>query len=181
MTYGKVLQVCPRRVPLRGRHRVFRNMPTKSTIFFRFWDTDVEMFRDVEVCPLSEYRNLPFKPLTLLGMYETKYKRIYLDDMRDVKTFFHEASHHIVTQHMPQLYKTHRGRAVEEVVADIAAAVATKRVPVPRGVGWQLIEMGLHLKPCRRLHYDEDGDPYLPNRCILVALKARPRLIHLFS
>jgi hypothetical protein len=49
---------------------------------------------------------------------------------------------------MPSLYKTARGRAVDETVADIAAAVATKMVSVSRGVGWLLIEMGLRLKPC---------------------------------
>ena len=166
-----------RRVPPRGRHRIFRNAPTKSAVFFRFWDADIEMFRDVEVCPLSEHRGLPFKPLTLLGIYEAKYKRIYLDDMRDVKTFFHEASHHVITLRMPSLYSTPRGRAVEETVADIAATVATKRVSVSRGAGWLLIEMGLRLKPCSKLRFDGDGDPHLSSRCVLTALKAKPKLI----
>jgi hypothetical protein len=83
---------------------------------------------------------------------------------------------------MPHLYKTARGRAVEEAVSDIAAAVATEKMSVPRGVGWQLVEMCLRLKPCSKLHFDEDGDPLLSNRCILVALKAKPKLIlDLFS
>jgi len=162
--------------PRRGRHRVFRTMPAKSRTFFKFWDADVDLFRDVEVCPLSNI-NLPFKPLTLLGIYDTTYRRIYLDDLRDIRTFFHEASHHVVTQRMPQLYSTHRGRAVEETVADIAAAVAVKKMPVPRGVGWLLIEMG-QLKSCRRLYFDKDGDPHLSSRCILNALKAKPGLIY---
>jgi hypothetical protein len=82
---------------------------------------------------------------------------------------------------MPSLYKTARGRAVEEAVADIAATVAVRRLKVPRGVGWLLIEMGLRLKQCRRLRFDEDGDPVLGHRCILAAVRARPMLItHLF-
>jgi hypothetical protein len=104
-------------------------------------------------------------------------RRVYLDDVRDAKTFFHEASHHVITLRMPSLYKTARGRAVEEAVADIAAAVAVRRLNVPRGVGWLLIEMGLRLKRCRRVHFDEDGDPNLSAQCLLLAVKARPRLI----
>jgi len=167
-----------RRDPHRGRHRVFEKMPRKSEVFFRFWDADITAFRDVLVCPLSMYRmcRAPLKPLTLLGIYVPRSKRIYLD-VRDVKTFLHEASHHIVTLRMPHLYKTSRGRAVEEAVADIAAAVAVRRLNVPRGVGWLLIEMGLRLKQCRRLRFDEDGDPNLSAQCLLLAVKARPRLI----
>ncbi len=97
--------------------------------------------------------------------------------MRDAKTFLHEASHHIVTLHMPHLYKTSRGRAVEEAVADIAAAVSVLRLEVPRGVGWRLITMGMSLKHCRRLRFDEDGDPILDQRCILTALRASPKLV----
>jgi len=152
-------------------------MPAKSRAFFRFWDAEVDSFVDVTVCPLSAYRNLPLKPLTLLGAYVPRSKRIYLDDMHDSKTFLHEASHHIVTLRMPRLYKTARGRAVEEAVADIAAAVSAMRLEVPRGVGWRLIEMGLALKHCRRLRFDEDGDPILERRCILTVLRAKPRLI----
>jgi hypothetical protein len=152
-------------------------MPAKSRAFFRFWDVEVDSFADVTVCPLSAYRGLPLKPLTLLGAYVPRSKRIYLDDIRDTKTFLHEASHHIVTLYMPHLYKTPRGRAVEEAVADIAAAVSAMRLEVPRGVGWRLIQMGLALKHCRRLRFDEDGDPILEQRCILTALRARPRLI----
>ncbi len=166
----------PRRNPLRGRLRVFERMPAKSKIFFRFWDADITAFRDVLVCPLSMYR-MALKPLTLLGAYAPRSKRIYLDDMCDTKTFLHEAFHHIVTLHMPHLYKTPHGRAVEEAVADIAAAVSALRLEVPRGVGWRLIEMGLALKHCRRLRFDEDGDPILERRCILTALRAKPKLI----
>jgi hypothetical protein len=97
--------------------------------------------------------------------------------VRDVKTFLHEASHHIVTLRMPHLYKTVRGRAVEEAVADIAAAVSAMKMQVSRGAGWSLIEMGLRLKQCRKLHFDKDGDPVLGHRCILAAVRARPRLI----
>ena len=61
-------------------------------------------------------------------------------------------------------------------VADIAA-VATKRVSVSRGVGWLLIEMGLRLKPCSKLRFDGDGDLHLSSRCVLTALKAKPKLI----
>jgi hypothetical protein len=151
----------PRRNPRRGRLRVFRNMPAKSGAFFRFWDAEVDSFAGVTVCPLSAYRGLPLKPLTLSGVYVPRSRRIYLNDMRDAKTFFHEASHHVITLRMLSLYETARGRAVEEAVADIAAAVAVRRLNVPRGVGWLLIEMGLRLKQCRRLHFDEDGDPNL--------------------
>jgi len=82
----------------------------------------------------------------------------------------------VITLHMPSLYKTARGRAVDETVADIAA-VSTKRVSVSKGVGWLLIEMGLRLKPCSKLRFDEDGDPHLSSRCVLTALKAKPKLI----
>jgi hypothetical protein len=167
----------PRRNPRRGRQRVFRNMPAKSRAFFRFWDAEVDSFADVTVCPLSAYRGQPLKPLTLLGIYVVKSRHIYLDDMHDAKTFFHEASHHIITLHMPHLYKTARGRAVEEAVADIAAAISAMRLETPRGTGWRLIQMGLALKHCRRLRFDEDGDPHLSVRCILLAIKAKPRLI----
>lgn len=143
-------------------------MPAKSGTFFKFWDTDIGQFKEVKVCPLPQQRDL-------LGMYDDG--RIYLSNMRDLKTFFHEASHHVVTIHMPQLYTTPRGRAVEEMVADVAAAVAVKRVPVPSGAGWRLIEMGLRLKSCRMLKFDGDGDPYLASKCILAALKAKPKLI----
>jgi hypothetical protein len=166
----------PRRNPRRGRLRVFEKMPAKSKTFFRFWDADTPTFRDVLVCPLSMYRTA-LKPLTLLGAYVPRSKRIYLDDMRNTKTFLHEASHHIVTLHMPHLYKTLRGRAVEEAVADIAAAVSVMKMQVPRGAGWSLIEMGLRLKQCRKLHFDKDGDPILEQRCILTALRAKPKLI----
>jgi len=159
--------------PQRGRLRVFRTMPAKSTSFFRFWGSDPDVFADVLVCPLSAYR----RPLpTLWGAYIPKSRKIYLGNTRDVKTFFHEASHHIITLRMPSLYRTPQGRAVEETVADIAAAVAIKRVPVPKGVGWSLIEMG-QLKSCRKPQFDEEGDPYLPGKCILSALKTRPKLI----
>ncbi|MFZ8842392.1 MAG: hypothetical protein ACO2PM_26370 [Pyrobaculum sp.] len=142
--------------------------------FFRFWKSDPDVFADVLVCPLSTYRRLPLKSLRI---YVPTSGRIYLDNMRDTKTFFHEAPHHVITLHMPSLYKTARGRAVEETVADIAAAVATKRVSVSRGVGWLLIEMGLRLKPCSKLRFDGNGDPHLSSRCVLTALKAKPKLI----
>lgn len=166
--------MCPRRNPRWGRLRVFKSVPVKSRVFFRFWDAEVNLFADVTVCPLSAYRGLP---LTLLGAYVPRSKRIYLNDIHDYRTFLHEASHHIVTLRMPHLYKTPRGRAVEEAVADIAAAVSAMRLEVPRGVGWRLIEMGLALKHCRRLRFDEDGDPILERRCILTALRARPELV----
>jgi len=152
-------------------------MPAKSRVFFRFWDSDAAAFNGVLVCPLSAYRGLPLKPFTLLGVYVPRSKRIYLADMRDARAFLHEAPHHIVTLRMPRLYKTARGRAVEEAVADIAAAVSALRLEVPRGVGWRLIEMWLALKHCRRLRFDEDGDPILEWRCILTALRAEPKLI----
>jgi len=168
----------PRRNPRRGRLRVFERMPRKSEVFFRFWDADATTFSGVLVCPLSIYAfRMSLKPLTLLGVYVPRSRRIYLDNMRDYRTFLHEASHHVITLKMPHLYKTPRGRAVEEAVADIAAAVAVRRLDMPRGVGWSLIEMGLKLKSCRRLHFDEDGDPNLSTQCILLAIKARPRLI----
>jgi hypothetical protein len=145
--------------------------------FFRFWDVDASAFRDVLVCPLSTYAALTrFKFHTLLGAYVPRSRRIYCD-VRNVEVFLHEASHHVVSSHMPRLYKTARGRAVEEAVADIATTVAVREMSVPRGVGWLLIEMGLRLKMCRRLRPDEDGDPRLSNRCILAALKAKPELV----
>jgi hypothetical protein len=160
-----------------GWHGVFEKMPSKiKTSFFRFWDVDVSAFRDVVVCPLSMYAARPRpEPHALLGVYVPRSRRIYCD-ARDVEVFLHEASHHIVSLRMPHLYKTPRGRAVEEAVADIAA-VAAKKISTPRGVGWLLIEMGMHLKPCSKLRLDRDGDPRLSNRCILAALKAKPKLI----
>ena len=152
-------------------------MPAKSRAFFRFWDAEVDSFADVAVCPLSMYTaRLRLKPLALLGVYVPRSRRIYCD-VRDAEVFLHEASHHVISLHMPHLYKTPRGRAVEEAMADIAAAVSVMRLEVPRGVGWRLIQMGLALKHCRRLRFDEDGDPILDQRCILSAIKARPRLI----
>jgi|GEM_PF-6109278 hypothetical protein len=58
--------------------------------FFRFWYSDPDVFADVLVCPLSTYRRLPLKSLRI---YVPRSGRIYLDNMRDTKTFFHEASH----------------------------------------------------------------------------------------
>jgi len=104
-------------------------------------------------------------------------RRIYLDNMRDYRTFLHEASHHVITLKMPHLYKTPRGRAVEEVVSDIATVVSMKKMRVPRGVGLMLIELGLRLKPCRKLLFDDDGDPYLSPKCILSVIKAKPKFI----
>lgn len=152
------------------------SVKTKAS-FFRFWDVDVSAFRDVLVCPLSMYTTrLRHKPYAPLGAYVPRSQRIYCD-VQNTKVFLHEASHHVISLHMPHLYKTARGRAVEEAVSDIAAVVAARGVSAPRGVGWLIIEMGLRLKSCRKLHFDEDGDPQLSNRCILVALKAKPRLI----
>jgi len=137
----------------------------------------MSVFEDVLVCPLFMYTaRLRLKPLTLLGAYVPRSRRIYCD-MRDSKVFLHEASHHIVTLRMPHLYKTARGRAVEEAVADIAAAATIRKLEIPRGVGWTLIEMGLRLKQCRGLRFDEDGDPILDQRCILATIRARPKLI----
>jgi hypothetical protein len=48
------------------------------------------------------------------------------------------------------------------------------RLEVPRGVGWRLIEMGMSLKHCNRLLFDEDGDPIL--NC---ALAVNSTLIHI--
>jgi hypothetical protein len=153
-------------------------MPAKTRAsFFRFWDVDASAFRDVLVCPMSIYTvRLRSKPRVLLGAYVPRSGRIYCN-VRNVEVFLHEASHHIISLHMPRLYKTARGRAVEEAVADIAAAVSAMRLEVPRGAGWQLIEMGLRLKPCSKLRLDRDGDPHLSSRCILTALKAKPKLI----
>jgi hypothetical protein len=78
---------------------------------------------------------------------------------------------------MPHLYKTARGCAIEEAVADIAATVAARKMPAPRGVGWLLIEMALRLKLCCRLQ--PDGDPRLSNKCIVTALKAKPDVLKL--
>ena len=166
--------MCPRR----GWQRVFEKMSAKSgTSLLRFWDVDVSAFRDVVVCLLSMYVTWSrSKPHMLLGAYVPRSRRIYCD-MHNIKVFLHKASHHVVSLHMPHLYKTARGRAIEEAVADTAAAVAVREILAPRGVGWQLIEMGLRLKPCSKLRLDRDGDPHLQNNCILTALKAKPRLI----
>ncbi len=140
--------------------------------FFKFWNSDPDVFANVLVCPLSTYRRLPLKSLRI---YVPRSGRIYLDNMRDTKTFFHEASHHVNFAYAIAI-QNRPGRAVEKTVADIAA-VATKRVSVSRGVGWLLIEMGLRLKPCSKLRFDEDGDPHLSSKCVLTALKAKPKLI----
>jgi len=121
---------------------------------------------------------LKFKLSSILGVYVPRSKRIYYD--HDAKTFFHEASHHVLGMRMLSLYKSARGRAIEEVVSDIAAVVSVKKMHVPRGLGWMLVELGLRLKPCRKLLFVE-GDPYLSSQCILLAIKTRPRIItHLF-
>jgi hypothetical protein len=62
-------------------------------------------------------------------------------------------------------------------VADIAAAVAVRKLEVPRGVGWSLIMAGLTLKSCKKTRFDDDGDSILDQRCILTVLRARPMLI----
>jgi hypothetical protein len=87
---------------------------------------------------------LRLKPLALLGAYVPRSRRIYCD-MRNSEVFLHEASHHVVTLSMPSLYRSARGRAVEEVVSDIAAVVSMKKMQVAPGVGWMLIELGLRL------------------------------------
>ena len=133
-------------------------------MFFKFWDVDVEMFRGVVVCPLF------FTSRLIFGMYDVKYRRIYLQDMSDIGVFFHEASHHIAALLRPWLKMTFQGRMVEELVADIAAAVAVKEVQAPRGVGWVLIDVGLS---CR---FDEN-DLFLPDDCVLTKLKKSPELI----
>lgn len=84
------------------------------------------------------------KPLALLGAYVPRSRRIYCD-MRYSEVFLHEASHHVVTLSMPSLYRSARGRAVEEVVSGIAAVVSMKKMQVAPGVGWMLIELGLRL------------------------------------
>jgi hypothetical protein len=47
--------------------------------FFRFWNSDPDVFADVLVCPLSTYRRLPLKSLRI---YVPRSGRIYLDNMR---------------------------------------------------------------------------------------------------
>jgi hypothetical protein len=101
--------------------------------FFRFWNSDPDVFAEL-VSPLSTYRRPPLK---LPRIYVSRSGRIYLDNMRDTKTFFHKASHHVITLYMPSLYKTARGRAVEETVADIAA-IATKSGQCPETLGGYL-------------------------------------------
>jgi hypothetical protein len=86
----------PPKPPARGRHGVFKELPKESEAFFKFWLIDINLFDGVLVCPLSELRrfNLPFDVNVLLGAYMNR--QIYLKNMSDVRTFFHEASRHVV-------------------------------------------------------------------------------------
>ncbi len=149
-------------------------------MFFKFWLVDIHLFDDVSVCPLSELKryNLPFD-LGALGVYVNG--QIYLKDMSDVRTFFHEASHHVAALYAPHLRSDIHGHAVNEALADIAVAAAVELDDVPRGVGWSLIEQA-HQGPCREVYIHKFFGPVLSDRCILRELKHRPGLLlRLFS
>ncbi len=171
----------PRRSPRRGRHRVFALLK-ESRLFFKFWSVDADLFKDVEVCPISaceECRNIPIDVVAdvVAGVYVNK--RIYLNDTRK-RTFFHIASYHVIRVSPVDLYDVH-GQAVKETVADIAAAAAVELSDVPRGVGWSLIEEA-ERGPCREVWLYRYLGPRLSDRCILTQIKYRPDLLlRLFS
>jgi hypothetical protein len=149
-------------------------------VFFKFWLIDIHLFDNVVICPLSELKrnNLPFD-LEALGVYVNG--QIYLKNMSDVRTFFHEASHHVVALYAPHLRSDLHGHAVNETLADIVAAAAVELDDVPRGVGWSLIELA-YQGPCREAYFHKFFGPILPDECILSQIKYRPELmLRLFS
>jgi hypothetical protein len=133
--------------------RLLRRMPARARAFIQFWDVNIELFADVSVCPMDLYRGgggvLALS--AIWGLYDERNGTIYLryPPAFSPEVLFHELSHHVMFIYMPSLYSTARGRAVEELVADIAARAAVRRIPVPPGTGWRLVKIGMSLKRCR--------------------------------
>jgi hypothetical protein len=158
--------------------RLLRRMPARAEAFMRFWDINAEAFADVSVCPMDLYRRNGGGVLALSaiwGLYDEHSGTIYLrhPPAFSPEVLFHELSHHVLYLHMPSLYSTARGRAVEELVADIAARAAVRRIPVPPGTGWRLVRMGMMLKRCRA----ERKRGRLSPLCPLWRYKAKPSLL----
>ena len=159
--------------------RLLRRMPARIKVFTQFWDIDAKLFADVCVCPMELYRGEGAAALALSaaiwGLYDERKQAIYLRHSPSFspEVLFHELSHHVMFTHMPRLYSTVRGRAVEELVADIAAKAAVRRIPVPPGTGWRLVRMGMVLKRCRV----EGERGRLSPLCPLWRYKARPSLL----
>ena len=152
-------------------------MPARAKAFAVFWSVDIELFADVSVCPMDLYRGgggvLALS--AIWGLYDERSGTIYLrhPPAFSPEVLFHELSHHVMYAHMPTLYSTARGKAVEELVADIAAKAAVRRIPVPPGTGWRLVKMGMSLKRCRF----EGERGRLSPLCPLWRYKAKPSLL----
>jgi len=157
--------------------RLLRRMPAKSETFMRFWDVGAELFAEVHICPMDMYRGGGVLVLSaaIWGLYDERNGTIYLrhPPAFSPEVLFHELSHHVMYTYMPTLYSTVRGRAVEELVADIAAKAAVRRIPVPPGTGWRLVRMGTSLKRCRV----EGERGRLSPLCPLWQYKVRPSLL----
>jgi len=157
--------------------RLLRRMPARTRAFIQFWDVNIEQFADVSVCPMDLYRGgggvLALS--AIWGLYDERKHAIYLrhPPAFSPEVLFHELSHHVMFIYMPSLYSTARGRAVEELVADIAARAAVRRIPVPPGTGWRLVRMGVMLKRCRA----ERGRGRISPLCPLWRYKAKPSLL----
>jgi len=152
-------------------------MPARTRAFIQFWDVNIEQFADVSVCPMDLYRGgggvLALS--AIWGLYDERKHAIYLrhPPAFSPEVLFHELSHHVMFIYMPSLYSTARGRAVEELVADIAARAAVRRIPVPPGTGGRLVRMGVMLKRCRA----ERGRGRISPLCPLWRYKAKPSLL----
>ncbi|MGK0550483.1 MAG: hypothetical protein ABWU84_12820 [Pyrobaculum sp.] len=132
--------------------------------FKRFWGV-------ASIPPFRVYiRRLP---PDILGEYHPPGKVVLAK--WDSAVYFHELSHHII-YHSGREYPT----IVEELVSDIAAAVATRRIATRPGVGWGLLELGQLHKPCkakaggRRVKY---YGHYLRPSCILLQYLRYPQLL----
>jgi len=157
--------------------RLLRRMPARARAFIQFWDVGIELFAGVRVCPMEHRGGGGAAVLApaVWGLYDERKHVIYLrhPPAFSPEVLFHELSHHVLFAYMPSLYSTARGRAVEELVADIAAEAAVRRIPVPPGTGWRLVKMGMSLKRCK---VEGEGGRLSP-LCPLWRYKARPILL----
>jgi len=80
------------------------------------------------------------------------------------------------SQCVPHLHSDVHGRAVNEALTDIEAAVAVELSDVPRGAGWSLIEAA-EQGPCREVVHHAYLGLRLSERCILSQIRCRPELV----
>lgn len=134
--------------------------------FMRFWGIErIPPFR-VYIRPL---------PPSILGEYYPPGKVILA--RWNPAVYFHELSHHVV-YHSGKSYPT----VVEELVAEIAAAVVARGIAARPGVGWGLLELGKLHKPCKTKsrggrRYIRFYGYYLDAGCILLQYLYNPRLL----